>query len=123
MSDELADDLAELGLADEIADAPAEADYEAPAYPIWHDNIRSLNVFLALSTQWEIVLANGYLVRTRIIYEAIEPVLRNMNGIARRHWAETFEDLRAMESAALVAFNQEHKKQLERDQEQSTWRD
>jgi len=115
--------LEAFGLADEIADIPAEDEYEATEYPVWRDNFKALNVFLALATQWEFVVLDGHLIRTRLIYEAIETVLRNTNGIGKRDWAGIIEDLRHMESAALEAFNQERAKRLEEEQRNRAWRD
>lgn len=123
MSNELAEDMAVLGISDEIADAPSEDDFEPAQYEVWTDNWKSLYVFLALETQWEMVYADGYLIRTGINYERIEIVMRNANGIPRRQWSGIFADIRNMERAALRTLNQERKARMERDAAQRTWQD
>jgi hypothetical protein len=106
VSDELADDMELLGLADEIAEAPRESDVEEERYEIWPDNWPTLRLFLRLHSKWNIVAApDGELVRTGIWWPNIEGILRNTNGIARRKWPEVIADLEAMEDAAMRVMN------------------
>jgi hypothetical protein len=75
-----------------------EADYTAE---IWPDCQRSFDVFCAMSTQWRTGM-NG---ATGLDYSAIPQVLR-LCRVPRTEWADVFEDLRVMESAALKQMSQ-----------------
>lgn len=67
-----------------------------PPVEVWPDNIRAVNVFIAMSTQWRTGM-NG---ATGMDYSALPEVMR-MTSIPRRDWSEIFESIRVMEDAAL----------------------
>ena len=78
-----------LGLTREEADEAAIAE-------VWPDNLTVVNVFVAMSTQWQVGPGGAI----GMIYSSLEPVLR-LNGVPRKEWAELFNDFRVMEAAAL----------------------
>lgn len=91
-----------FGLSDEIADAPSEEDVQCPAYEIWPENRKALNLFLALENQWEIVISpDGEMIRTGLRLPSIESMLRRTNGIPAREWNTLFEKMLWMERPAL----------------------
>ena len=59
---------------------------------VWPDNVPTLNVFVAMSTQWRV----GYNGATGLDYAAL-PVVEDRVGIRA-----DFDGLRAMEEAALA---------------------
>lgn len=63
---------------------------------IWPDNIQSVNVFVAMSTQWRSGMAGA----TGLDYGVLPAVLR-LTAVPRAAWSEVFESLRVMEDAAL----------------------
>jgi hypothetical protein len=108
-----------LGLEEEIVGAPTEDELEPEVCEIWRDNLPTWNVFRALRTQWDVVAAaDGELVRTALKYDRIEVVLRNTNGMPRRHWPTIFADLQAMEEAALTVMSKalEQRRQKRNDE-------
>jgi hypothetical protein len=72
---------------------------EDDAFEIWKENWPSLRVWLAVETQWRIVIAGSSMIWLGLDYSAVDVVLR-------RHKAEdtVFEDLQDMEQAALAVF-------------------
>lgn len=89
-----------FGLADEIPPPPDHP--QTNDYPVWRENWPIAQLFLCLTSQWDIVAApDGELIRTGLKYDRVEVVLRNVNGFPRRRWPRIFADLRAMEVAAL----------------------
>ena len=62
------------------------------AVGVWPDNVPTLNVFVAMSTQWRV----GYNGATGLDYAAL-PVVEDRVGIKA-----DFDGLRAMEEAALA---------------------
>lgn len=106
-----------FGLADEIADAPGEDDVESLAYPVWPENIKALNLFLALETQWDVVISpDGELIRTRLNYPSIDSVLARTNGIPKREWNQLHEQMRMMERIALKEMSEARIARQERRQ-------
>ncbi len=91
-----------FGAEEELADAPTEADIEPVKCEVWLDNMPTLGIFLALETQWDVVAAaDGEMVRTGLMYDRAEVVMRHTNGVPRRQHASILADLMAMEKAAL----------------------
>lgn len=72
---------------------------EPEEFEIWPENLQSLEVFLACSTQWNVHFSGK---AQGLNYPALEAVLR-MQGCMEQQ--QIFEDLRAMEYAALDEFN------------------
>lgn len=106
--------MAFFGASDEIEDAPIEHEVTTEGYVVWSDNAKTLNVFLALETQWEYVAeVDGEKTRTRLIWESLEILLRHTNGIPRRDHAKIFQEIRLMEKAALTAMAEETNKRRE----------
>ena len=70
-----------------------EADYTAE---VWPDNEQSIDVFVAMSTQW----AHGFAGPTGLKYEALAEIWKRLRIPVKRRDA-IFEDLRVMELAAL----------------------
>lgn len=102
------------GISDEIADAPTEHDVEHVRYIVWPENIRTLNLFRELETQWDYVAeADGERNRTRLRWESLEILLRNTNGIPRRDHTKIHAEIRVMEKAALIAMTDECNKRRE----------
>lgn len=93
-SDELEADLALMGLSGVVTTQPE-------AFVVWPENARSLEVFLALATQWRWLPGMGGAMRVGLDYPAAEAVLRMLKV---RDRAGVFNDLRVMEAAALDAF-------------------
>jgi hypothetical protein len=74
---------------------------EEPEYTeCWPDHWMVLQVFAALSTQWNVVQHATVGLR----YEAIQAVLK-MGGIAEKEHARLLQELRVMEAEALKIFN------------------
>jgi hypothetical protein len=102
VSQEVLDDMALFGLADEVAHAPTFEDVQPAAYEIWPESLKALNVFLALENQWDIVISpDGELIRTGIRFPSIEVILKRTNGIPKREWNQLFDHVRMMERVAL----------------------
>ena len=72
---------------------------------VWEENWPTVQVFLALSTQWrrEIPAMAGTMIWHGLHYPAVESTIRMM-GLWRKA-AEIFEGLQVMESAALKLLN------------------
>jgi hypothetical protein len=99
-----------FGLADEIEDVPVKDEdeiEEEECFEIFRENWTIALAFLAMSTQWEkVVLPNGQVIRTRMIYEAIPTVLFCMPGLKRKDWSPIFAGLHAMEVEALKVYDE-----------------
>jgi collagenase-like PrtC family protease len=63
---------------------------------VWPDTEVSINVFVAMSTQWRV----GFSGRTGLDYGVLPQVMR-MCGVERSDWPMVFEDIRVLELAAL----------------------
>lgn len=112
---EFAEEMARLGLLDEIADAPTEDDVKAPDYEVWPDNLTALNLFLALEHQWDIVVSpDGELIRTCIKTTAIEFKLKYRNGVPKKAHAALVEQMEWMERAALAVMNKARVERMQR---------
>lgn len=122
MTDEFSDEMQFFGLSSEIADAPTEHDIVPECYPVWADNVRTLNIFLDLASQWDFVAeCDGELSRTRLRWESVEILRRHTNGIPGRAWSGIFSDIRAMERAALLAMGDErNKRRRKREEDRET---
>ena len=71
-------------------------DYASDMPALWPENVRTVEVFSMLGTQW----ATGMNGATGLRYEAIPVVLR-LAGIPRADHPDLFAGLRIMERAAL----------------------
>ena len=63
---------------------------------VWPDNAASVNVFIAMSTQWRAGMGGA----TGLDYSALPVVMRHA-GIKRADQPAIFDDLRILEDAAL----------------------
>lgn len=63
---------------------------------LWAENLRTVEVFSALGTQWNVGM--GGLIGLR--YEAV-PIVLHLLKVPRAEWGELFDGLRIMERAAL----------------------
>lgn len=100
-----------FGLEDEIADAPVEAASERECYEVYSDNRTTLEIFLALATQWD-VNADG--VRTNIKYAALPVIERYRPDIPAKKWPRIFNEIRIMESSALEVIRKQWQEQLDK---------
>jgi hypothetical protein len=82
------------------------AELSAPNPGVWPDNVVSVNTFTTLASQWSRVGMSGQ--PCGLIYASIEPVLR-LTRIPKKQWTEVFEDLTAMEEAALLQIAENQK--------------
>ncbi len=71
---------------------------------VWIENLPTVNVFIAMSTQWRIGMSGP----TGLDYSALPAVLR-LTGIARNQWTDVFDGLREMEEAALECIHEKKK--------------
>jgi hypothetical protein len=69
-----------------------------PPVEVWPDNIRSVEVFVDLMTQWRCAGMAG--VRIGLDY-AVLPVVFGIRGIPKKQWPALFDDLGVMEVAVL----------------------
>jgi hypothetical protein len=107
----MAEDMRAFGLEDEIADVPVEDETTQHRFELHRDNRNTLEVFLALATQWDL---NADGVRTNLKYSALQTVERYRPDIAPRKWPRIFNEIRVMESAALEVFRARHQEQLDK---------
>lgn len=97
----MADEFRALGLAD-----PAAVLGGKPApdqgFEIWPDNAPVIQAFCSLSTQWRLLAGISGAMYQGLDYQAIPVVLRLLN---LPDTPDLFNDLRAMELAALPILN------------------
>lgn len=65
---------------------------------VWPDNLPAVNLFISMSTQWRVGMGGA----TGLDYAAL-PAVMAMLCIEESERPQVFEDLRIMESAAIVA--------------------
>jgi hypothetical protein len=94
-------DFAAMGVTVDLP--PDENEDESDVFPVWDKNWPALTAFLALETQWRVVARGmtGVLEFLGLDYAAVDVVLRR-----RKAKTSVFEDLQAMEGAALSAFRE-----------------
>jgi hypothetical protein len=71
-------------------------DYPEDDVIVWPDVAPTINVFIAMGTQWRVSAGGAY----GLDYGVLPDVLR-MRGVPRSQWPELFDDLRICEDAAL----------------------
>lgn len=71
-------------------------------FAIWQDNVAALEVFLACRSQWRILAGFDRAVYLGLDYAALEVVMRLLKVPDP---AAMFNDIQAMEQAALAVFN------------------
>ena len=98
MSEPTKDEAARFGLTVEEASSPP-----AEVYP---DNLATVNVFIAMQTQWRVGMAGA----TGLDYAALPAVMRCV-GVARKDWSHVFDGLRAMEDETLAEWARRREKE------------
>lgn len=93
-------------MASEFANLGVDvAEDEEDVFELWDVNRKAFEAFDRLGTQWRFVAISGFdgarIVRTGLDYSAVDVVLRRMHG-----GKKLFDDIRAMEAAALDAFGE-----------------
>lgn len=88
-------DLAAFGAPTEVIDKAAQTDDE---FPVWEENLPVLSLFLRLQTQWNII--NG--IVSGLNYQSVRALFEVYDVTDK---VTTFEDLQAMEVAALAVMN------------------
>lgn len=97
----MAAEFKELGVscpADVMGEKPKEDD----GFEVWRENAPAFNAFTCMSTQWRKVVGMAGVFYEGLEYQAIPTVLRMLN---QPETPELFNDLRAMELAALPILN------------------
>jgi hypothetical protein len=79
-------------------EAQTDADED---FAVWPENVRTLQLFLACSTQWRYGATGGVI---GLDYSGVEALLR-LRGV--RHRRRVFTDLQVMEMAALPLLNEQ----------------
>ncbi|MBI1246163.1 MAG: hypothetical protein GC202_14270 [Alphaproteobacteria bacterium] len=104
IDEESAAQFARLGVA-----VPEELiDRQVDVFEVWDINRRSVELFLALATQWRTAVLGGGLEPSRLVflgldYAAADTLLPVRRSARRRR---LLDDLRVMEAAALEAFGE-----------------
>lgn len=75
----------------------ADGDFE-----IWRDNLGSLDAYTACDTQWRWMMYGAKAVQLGLDYPGVKTVLW---GLKVKNPQQVFNDIRAMEAAALDVFN------------------
>ena len=73
-------------------------------FELWPEHAPVMAVWLAMTTQWNILSGMNGVIYQGLDYGVLPTVLRLL-GAPRRDWPEMFVDLRTMESAALPVLN------------------
>ena len=104
--------MAVLGLADNEAaqewlaqltqHQPTESPTQVDVLP---ENHQAVSVFVALQTQWNLLVGMCGCAHQGLNYGALHTVLQLM-CIPKREWKPLFDDIRLMEMAALRLLNQ-----------------
>ena len=69
---------------------------------VWPDNVRAVNAFIAMSTQWRVGMGGPI----GLDYAALPTVLR-IGSIPRSEWGEIFETIRVLEDVALLTMREQ----------------
>jgi hypothetical protein len=74
-------------------------------YELFPENVTTVRVFTALSSQWQMLVGIGAVVYQGLDYQKVKATLELM-GIDRAEWADIFDGLQVMEAAALPVLNE-----------------
>lgn len=77
---------------------------EEDGVPVWPENWLAVRVFLAVETQWRLVLGFGVGVHLGLDYAGVETAMRRLK--IEDEDGELFADLQEMERAALPILNE-----------------
>lgn len=97
----MADEFKQLGVVNPV-DVMGEKPPPDEGLELWPENAPAFNAFTCLSTQWRMLAGMAGAIYQGLDYQAIPTVLRMLN---LPESAEIFNDLRAMELAALPILN------------------
>lgn len=82
-----------------------ESPSESITYPVWQDNIDTLNVFLACANKWDLLIfPSGQVIRQSINDTKLEIVMKRLRV---KDKDQTWAEIQAMEAAALEQLRQE----------------
>lgn len=81
-----------------MAAAGLTAEDYAEEAEVWPENWRVVSLFAKLRTQWAVGMGGP----TGLRYEAVYPLIDRQYGDPEE-WDQAFDDIRAMEAAALMA--------------------
>lgn len=99
--DTVAAEFKMLGVAN-AAGVMGEKPQEDDGFELWQENAAVFNAFTCLSTQWRMLAGMAGVAYQGLDYQAIPTVLRMLS---LPELPDTFNDLRAMELAALPILN------------------
>lgn len=68
---------------------------------VWPECRASLDLFVALQTQWNVAVGLGGGQRIGLRYEAVYPLLDQITDGDRQQWRELLDDMLLMERAVL----------------------
>jgi hypothetical protein len=77
------------------------ADYEEEA-EVWPENWPVFRFFLMMQTQWDVGMAGRTGLKYQVLFD-----LMDRQQLSGDEWQEMFDDIRAMEAAALNAMHEE----------------
>lgn len=97
----MAEDFEFFGMDDE---ASGYAKQPTMDYQVWQENILTVQLFVALGSQWRVIAGMAGIVYQGLNYEAVQSTL-SMMGIKRKKWPELLDGLQVMEAAALKVMN------------------
>lgn len=104
--------LAAFGVSDDVIEEVRQhlrLEQAAATQPVWPQNWHAVKLFLALSTQWQVVGGFGAALFAGLRYEAVPVVQSAVKAVLPselvRPWPEVFGKLQAIEAAALKAMN------------------
>ncbi|MGO4380375.1 DUF1799 domain-containing protein [Pseudoduganella sp. RAF53_2] len=99
--DELAEDMEFFGL---YAEAEEYARRPAPVVELWPEHVTCYRVFVALETQWRMVVGFAGLYYQGIDYTNAKSTMELM-AVPANEWPQVFDGLRVMERAAKTVLN------------------
>lgn len=79
-----------------------QADDGSADFDIWRDNLQSLEAYVACATQWRWLVGRSWVMRVGLDYAGVKALLWSLNVADPQ---QVFNDVRAMEAAALEVFN------------------
>lgn len=96
-------ELAGLGVPDGEIDKIIAVSAKREMFEVWPENLESLNVFLACEAKWVWLVGFNAATRTELSWDAVKTACWALEVKQPRR---VFNDVRAMEQAALEEFNE-----------------
>ena len=75
-------------------------DYEEEPVPIWPENLKAINLFISISTQWRTGMNGPIGLDYNVLFYRMDRM-----GLTDADHDELFDDIRTIEAAALNAMN------------------